>query len=312
MMRQQGEANALITKARFGVLKNSEFADYYDWFIHDSALLYLLARHFPERLKSLPSESVAGIVDAVAANRFSTLGSAYAILDFEAYAKAEPPLPPMKLAIGEIAASGALAMLDLPAGVLPEVPVSSAAVKMRFTASGDRPGYFFVNQSGFDRSLPRAAIKNGIEVFREFTDAAGHPLSKVMLGAEVQIHLKLRALGRRAVFSAAIVDLLPGGFELVMNDSAAAAAPEEAQDAAPPSPIVLASSTWTPEYVDLREDRVVLFGSIGPEISEYSYKLRATNAGKFTLPPSFAESMYDRRVQAQGTAGQIEVMAPPP
>jgi alpha-2-macroglobulin len=312
LMRQQREADALIAKARFGVLKNREFADYYDGFIHDSALLYLLARHFPERLKSLPGESVAGIVDAVAANRFSTLGSAYAILAFEAYAKAEPRLSPMKLAIGEIAASGALSIVDLPAGLLPGVPVSSAAVKMRFTASGDRPGYFFVNQSGFDSTLPRAAIKNGIEVFREFTDAAGHPLNKVMLGAEVQVHLKLRALGRRAVNSAAIVDLLPGGFELVMNDSAAAAAPEEAQEAAPPSPIALASSTWTPEYADLREDRVVLFGSIGPDIAEYSYKLRATNAGKFMLPPSFAESMYDRRVQAQGIAAQIEVTAPPP
>ena len=45
--------------------------------------------------------------------------------------------------------------------------------------------------------------------------------------------------------------------------------------------------------VDIREDRIVLFGTVTQELKTFTYKVRAVNSGKYTVPPLFAEAMYD-------------------
>jgi len=57
----------------------------------------------------------------------------------------------------------------------------------------------------------------------------------------------------------------------------------------------------------VREDRVVLYGSIGPKAEELSYRVKATVAGSFVVPPVKAESMYDRSVFARSLGGKITV-----
>jgi hypothetical protein len=73
------------------------------------------------------------------------------------------------------------------------------------------------------------------------------------------------------------------------------------------SPIGTEASTWQPDYADVREDRVVLYGSVTPEVKEFIYKIRATNVGAFTLPPTMGESMYDRTIVARSTGGKVAV-----
>jgi len=69
------------------------------------------------------------------------------------------------------------------------------------------------------------------------------------------------------------------------------------------SPIGNPESTWKPEYADVREDRVVVYGSAGTDVQEFVYRIKATNAGRFTIPPVFAESLYDRGTQARAPGG---------
>ena len=35
------------------------------------------------------------------------------------------------------------------------------------------------------------------------------------------------------------------------------------------------------------------------------YQIKATNRGQFTVPPIFAESMYDRGIKARGFGGTL-------
>ena len=37
-------------------------------------------------------------------------------------------------------------------------------------------------------------------------------------------------------------------------------------------------STWTPEHVDVRDDRVTLYGDVGKDVGTFVYRVRATNA----------------------------------
>ena len=68
-----------------------------------------------------------------------------------------------------------------------------------------------------------------------------------------------------------------------------------------------AKSTWSLDYADVREDRVVLYGEIGAEVKTFVYRIKATNVGNYVVPPTFGESMYDRAVQARSLGGKISV-----
>ena len=83
----------------------------------------------------------------------------------------------------------------------------------------------------------------------------------------------------------------------------------EAHDEGPGwvSPIGTDASTWKPDFVDIREDRVVLFGSVGDSAQEFVYRIKATNKGKYSVPPAFAEAMYDRAVRARTLPGTMIV-----
>jgi alpha-2-macroglobulin len=75
-------------------------------------------------------------------------------------------------------------------------------------------------------------------------------------------------------------------------------------------PIGAEKSTFHPEYVDVREDRVVLYGTVDSSVSEFVYRIKATNEGQFIMPPAFAEGMYDRRVRARSVGGSVKVNKP--
>ena len=65
------------------------------------------------------------------------------------------------------------------------------------------------------------------------------------------------------------------------------------------------------DYVEVREDRAVFFGTIGTQIREVTYQIKPTNRGEFVVPPTYAESMYDRRIKARALAGKITVTDAP-
>ena len=114
----------------------------------------------------------------------------------------------------------------------------------------------------------------------------------------------------------ALVDLTPGGFEPVLEAPAepVPAAEGEAAAAAPNtalSGLAGATSKWQIEYADVREDRVIFYGEVTSDFSEITYRIKATNSGRFIVPPAYAESMYERAVQARSSGGQqITVQTP--
>ncbi|EGD04404.1 Alpha-2-macroglobulin-like large extracellular alpha-helical protein, partial [Burkholderia sp. TJI49] len=68
----------------------------------------------------------------------------------------------------------------------------------------------------YERGTSKQAIRNGLEIVRDYTDKNGKPLDKIVLGQEIDVHLKIRATGSASVGNVAIVDLLPGGFDPVI------------------------------------------------------------------------------------------------
>jgi alpha-2-macroglobulin len=124
------------------------------------------------------------------------------------------------------------------------------------------------------------------------------------MGEQVDVHLKFRAVEDKAtIANVALVDLLPGGFELVI--------PTGATESGGACPFCSASPTTTNlSYADPREDRVVFYGTLTSDVQEVVYRLKATNIGTYTVPPAYGEAMYDRSLLARSIAGKIEVIKP--
>jgi len=269
---------------------------YYDSLVRDAQLIYILSRHFPERLKNVTGDQLSAIIDPIGKGNYNTLSSAYSILALDAYGDAVGPLKAGELMIDEVLADNKRRSLILPTGNFPTVLFSEEAEKLRFENKSGQVMFYQTMESGFDRALPDKEIKEGLEVQREYRNEAGEVVNSVPLGTQLSVHLKVRAIGgKEAVPNVALVDLLPGGFEVVLDSiRSGVGAQQEAQ-------------FWWPQYVDVREDRVIVFGGVGAEVTEFTYKVRATNRGQFLVPPAFGESMYDRSIQARSLGGQLAV-----
>ena len=60
----------------------------------------------------------------------------------------------------------------------------------------------------------------------------------------------------------------------------------------------------------MREDRIVLYGTLESKAHEFVYKIRATNVGTYTLPPAYAEGLYRRDVRARSLPGKKLTVTP--
>lgn len=327
LLKQDDEANRLMAGPE-QVLTRSKpddtfvYSYYYDPLVRDASVLYLLSRHFPERAKALPARVFENIAWPLAHNDYNTLSSSMTILALDSYA-GQTGGELDKLSIQEVHADGSTKVISSVQGNLLQAGSwNTAATKLRFSNQSSLSAWRVASQSGYDRVQADKAIANGIEIVREYTDTQGKSLDSVTLGEEIDVHVKIRATGSDAVGNVAIVDLLPGGFEPVIEPPPAVNAEQnsdssndssnsdgnsgDSNTSAPPawrSPIGLSQSTWRPEYADIREDRVVIYGEATPDVREFVYRIRATNAGTFAVPPAYAESMYDRTFQARSAGG---------
>jgi hypothetical protein len=68
--------------------------------------------------------------------------------------------------------------------------------------------------------------------------------------------------------------------------------------------------SWSPDYAEVREDRVNVYGPADAAAREFVYTVKATAAGSFAVPPAYAEGMYDRSVRAWSQPGRIVVRRP--
>ncbi|MES2684437.1 MAG: alpha-2-macroglobulin [Pseudomonadota bacterium] len=327
-MQQKPLAEKLIARVKLSGAHS--YDRYHSPMATDAELLYVLAKHFPDRLQAFGPVFVESLVKRLTSGEYHSLSAATSILALDAYATVAQGTA-VKLRLAEVLKNNSTKALALPEGLFPKVPFSEAATKLRVGNPGKLPAYALVTESGFDRTPPTKAVSNGFEILREYTDRSGKPVTQVKLGDEVEVHVKFRAIGKPFIFNVAVVDLLPGGFEIVQPPPAPAeqvmqqAVPEEEQgeedgesateaevegDAQCGCDWVVWISGSALTYADYREDRAVLYVDLDERVGEVKYRLKAVAAGSFTIPPAYGEAMYDRSVFARSLPGRIEVVKP--
>jgi alpha-2-macroglobulin len=321
LMRQDRDAGQLIGRTRFGVGTTSD--TYNDPMTRDGLLLFVMSRHFPEKLSDVPKETLGTLAQRVNDSYYHSLSAGTTLLALDAYASATQGAA-RNLSLAEVLKDKRVRALDLAEVTFPKTAFSEQATALRFINNSDLNAYYTIEESGFDRKPPTEAIRQGFEVLREYTDASGKPLTSIGMGQQVDVRLKFRSIGRDYVSSMALVDLLPGGFELVVPTQEAQTPFLEASTDAQQSEGYGDESTFTGwqcqlcvngtkarlQYADMREDRVVFYVDANKDMSEIVYRIKATNVGNYVVPPAYGEAMYDRGVVGRSAAGKLEVSRP--
>ena len=317
LMKQDSAADNLMSGPKRElerVADNGEYDYdyYYDPLTRDATVLYLLAKYFPDQTRVLSPHVMENIARPLEKNEFNTLSASMTMLALDVYASSNAAAVE-KLGIDEVDAKGHLKSIAAIQNRLLQAGVwSGAAAKLRFADGSNIPAWLVVDQAGYDRDVSSQAIKNGIEIIREYTDTNGNPLTQITLGQEIDVHVKIRATAGKGIGDVALVDLLPGGFDPVMEPPPAPAAGDDGSTPPPAAPTSrVTGSTWEPTYTDVREDRVVIYGTASPDVQEFVYRIKASSAGKFIVPAAYGESMYDRRIQARAAGGDILTVVQP-
>lgn len=315
---QQNNIAAELLKPSLKTLDEAQdsyqYQSYYDPMIRDAQTLYLLAKHFPDELKKLQPTFLQTIAKAVQQNHFNTLSSAYFLMAYQAYSDALPAEVAKQMTITAIDSNGKQQPLSLPQNIAPRTAFPKTTQTLRFNGPNNLPLYYAVSESGFDQQLPAKAVREGLEIQRSYLNAQGKEVDKVALGEEITVQIRLRAIDREFIDNIAIQDLLPAGFEAVLQNATAKSANttedenSNQQNNSTTWPDRLTTGgNWQSAYVDVREDRVLIYGSVNNEIAEYRYKIKANNPGIFTVPPVFAQAMYEPTINAYSVAGLLRV-----
>jgi hypothetical protein len=286
----------------------SQWDYYYDPLVHESMLITLVARHFPQRLAQMPNDTWSRLAAMIGDGWYSTQSSASTILAVDAYARAASGSAKGQFNASAVDALGKVQALALTGDLkaLSQANVPNGTARLKLANPGELPLFYGWSESGYERNLPDTAVTHGLEITQTVLNAKGVAISEATIGEEVSVVLTLRALDRDAVRQVALVDILPSGLEPVIQ-------PTNDDDADPQTPIwrrrMGGSGNWSLSYVDMREDRVILYGDASRQTQTISFKARATNAGQFAMPAAFGEAMYERRVFGRSAAGKFSVKA---
>jgi uncharacterized protein YfaS (alpha-2-macroglobulin family) len=273
-----------------------DYDDYYDDLVYRATYLYIVSKHFPERARKISGDQILALADPITSNRANTISSAYAIIALDAYQKAASTAAQSQIAFSQTLPDGSVQALAAQGTAFARAAVAPGAKNVHVEAATDFALFYQLVEAGFDLEPPAAEIRKGIEVFREFRNEQGGVVTSSTLESKVDVYVSVRALDK-AVSNVAVVDLLPGGFEVDLS-------PGGLSDR---ESLAKGQDTWHPDYVDVREDRVVFYGTIDTSAQKFVYRLKPTNRGKFAVPPLYAEGMYDRAVQARSLGGQFVV-----
>jgi hypothetical protein len=296
---QQNAAKSMFGGVKFSSKDFKEYDYFHDSLIHDGMLLYLTARHFPERIDKVSQKDLERLTSPIKNGAFNTLSSATSILGLKAYSDLLGPKALQGFKLAQVLPGDKTAPVPLPENLtMPTVPLDLKATKVTFENPGDTYAFVQTTESGFDVAVPDSIEKNSLEIQREYQNESGSVVTKATVGEKLKVHVKIRGLGESQYSYIAMIDLLPAGFEVELGRGATRS-------------IADSKTTWGTEHTDLREDRVLAFGTITGDVQEFVYTIRATNAGDYVIPPVYAESMYDRSVWAMGKGGRMTVKEAP-
>lgn len=328
------KALALSTENKDVSLENSYIFPQSELFENFS----LMIKHFPDVANDVfTSKAFFNVIEFANRGQMNTYSASYLLMSLDTLMKtgsASANLEKIKFTAVDIADK----KIDLKAQK--KIDLLEGYKKLVIENAGSPALLTYVN-GGFSKDETMKQDYKGIEISRTIETNDGKTVNTVAIGEEVIVKIRART-SRDDMSSVVIMDLLPAGFEVVMDSvrkkSDAYSPGEESEGEGEEAPTYQeeshgdgeangeGASFWPiqlfvnkayaqstsmsimyTQLVDVREDRINIYANIGKEMVEYSYKMKAISKGRFKIPGIYAKGLYRTNLVGQGASGQIEV-----
>ncbi|WP_224369885.1 alpha-2-macroglobulin family protein [Hyalangium versicolor] len=177
-------------------------------------------------------------------------------------------------------------------------------ISLDLKEKGEGKLYLIINSDGVRSGGDVKTGGQGLSINRTYRKLDGsevNPGDSVNLADLLYVEVELKNTSGERIQNIALVDRLPAGWEIENARLGRGGTVEW----------VNAEEQWAADYVNIRDDRMEVFGSLeSGEAKKVVYAVRAVTAGKFTLPPVEAEAMYDPRIWAREAGQQVQVSGP--
>lgn len=181
------------------------------------------------------------------------------------------------------------------------------ARRIEIRATGPGVAYYTILDEGIPRQGEGRSTDRGLSVAREYLDRYGQPvdLAAITQGEVIVCRLTLSST-KGDVENVVIADLVAAGLEIEnprLSDRGGFDWIKQRRERN-------RSNQLNVDYLDVRDDRFLVFTTAVTEEREFFYGLRAVTAGRFVLPPAKAEAMYDPSVRSIRGGGEVTIRVP--
>jgi uncharacterized protein YfaS (alpha-2-macroglobulin family) len=208
-----------------------------------------------------------------------------------------------------------------PVSTLALMPPSAAGTPLVVKNESNRTLYATVAVRGIARSGEEDSSLEGLDIDIAYSDASGKPLTDVTRltqGSDLIADITVRNTSKRKLTNLALTQMVPAGWEIRNERMDGGEALGEHTEPPRANPYLF---WWIPdgsrdatskeaEYVDIRDDRVMQYFALGREGSiHFRTRLNAAYLGRYYLPGTSAEAMYDGGTHARLKGQWVEVVS---
>lgn len=276
LYKNETKGYELLSLSKPSYMKYLFYGDFYDSLTNVSRYIYLTGRHAP-KLVEKESGFVNKILQDINDGYYNSFSSAFALAALYGISTGNNQAP---------------VYADAGKGVTVDENNKNKAVfskdikniNVSFNNANKLGYYYYITTSGFDKNIP-AQVSNGLEIIKTFYDKNGNKITQGKQGDEVTVSLRIKQKGNMTSNNAitAVTDLLSGGTEILTQSGVNVPRGYESHE--------------------FREDRAIIYLNI-PKLYDntVTYKIKLLSSGTFTVPPAYAESLYNRDINATGNS----------
>lgn len=171
--------------------------------------------------------------------------------------------------------------------------------KVKIKTSGSNTGkiFYWWQQEGVSKSGDLKEEDKFLKVRRTFYNRYGKELSDNQFEQNdlIVVKVSLASSYSSVIENVVITDLLPAGFE-IENPRI-----KEVQG------MQWVKNASTPQYLDIRDDRIFFFTNAKSKVQDFYYVVRAVTPGNFKLGPVSADAMYNGSYHSYHGSGNIQI-----
>lgn len=180
------------------------------------------------------------------------------------------------------------------------LPSSKIPEKLIVSNAGNENVFVTLSFHGFKKKMTYEPVEQGFDVVREYLKADGSPVDDIQVGDLLKVRLRIRSTKLPKISNVALEDRIPAGFE-IENPRL------RPTTQTPSSQKTGRNKEIDPDYLDIRDDRLVIFTPVTNQWQTYTYGIRAVTRGRFYHPPVYATAMYEPTLIYRSAPGSIVI-----